>query len=76
MYWNKTTRIESIATVMTSNKWEAIKNNLHINKKDTIPPDNMDKLFKIRHLLSSSLLTKFQSTPIDEQTVPFKGRAV
>ena len=65
MYWNKTTRIERIATVMTCNRWEAIKNHLHFNNNDNIPPDNIDKLFKIRPLLSS-LLTKFQSTPIDE----------
>ena len=80
MYWNNTTRIERIATVMTCNRWEAIKNHLHFNNNDTIPPDNIDKLFKIRPLLSS-LLTKFQSTPIDEhlsldeQIVPFKGKS-
>ena len=51
MYWNKTTRIERIATVMTCNRWEAIKNHLHFNNNDNIPPDNIDKLFKIRPLL-------------------------
>ena len=80
MYWNNTTRIERIATVMTCNRWEAIKNHIHFNNNDTIPPDNIDKLFKIRPLLSS-LLTKFQRTPIDyhlsldEQIVPFKGKS-
>ena len=79
MYWNKSTRFKRIATVMTCNRWEAIKNHLHFNNNDTIPPDNIDKLFKIRPLLSY-LLTKFQSTPIDEhlsldeQIVSFKGK--
>ena len=80
MYWNKTTRIERSSTMMTCNRWEAIKNHLHFNNNDIILPDNIDKLFKIHHLLSS-LLTKFQSTPIDEQLsldeqiVPFKGKS-
>ena len=43
---------------------QRINNNLHFNNNDTIPPDNIDNNFKIRPLLSS-LLTKFQSTPID-----------
>ena len=65
---------------MTCNKWEAIKNNLYFNNNDTMPHDNIDKLFKIRPLLSS-LLPKYQRTPIDEhlsideQIAPFKGKS-
>lgn len=65
------------AMVMSRNRWEAIKSNLHL--RDNNDNINDDKLFKIRPLVDH-LRKTFQELPmqqnvcIDEQMVPFKGR--
>lgn len=84
MCWNNSTRIGAIADVMSRNRWEEIKNNLHFNNNDNMPRPNdpeKDRLFKIRPLIDS-LQTTFKKIPIeesmicvDEQIVPFKGKS-
>ncbi|XP_050714265.1 piggyBac transposable element-derived protein 3-like isoform X2 [Eriocheir sinensis] len=65
------------AMVMSRNRWETIKSNLHI--RDNNDDINNDKLFKVRPMLDH-LRKEFQKLPmqqnicIDEQMVPFKGR--
>jgi len=81
MYWSLNTTVESIAGIMSRQRWEQIKSNLHFNNNDNMPsltnPDR-DKLFKLRPLIDH-LLFKFQAILqdqtlcIDEQMVPFKG---
>lgn len=76
------TRVEKIANVMSRNRREEVKANLHLNNNDNIPrPDdpNRYRLFKIR-LLVDSLQIKYKQIPfersmfcVDEQIVPFKG---
>lgn len=84
MCWNNSTRIGAIADVMSRNRWEEIKNNLHFNNNDNMPRPNdpeKDRLFKIRPLIDS-LQTTFKKIPleesmicVDEQIVPFKGKS-
>ena len=83
MYWAAFTRIQQIADIMTRDRWEAIKQNLHFNNNENMPSmedANRDRLFKIRPLLDH-LLPIYQQLPqqqvlcIDEQMVPFKGRS-
>ena len=65
------------AMVMSRNRWEATKSNLHI--RDNNDDINNDKLFKVRPMLDH-LRMEIQKLPmqqnicIDEQMVPFKGR--
>ena len=84
MYWAAFTRIQQIADIMTRDRWEAIKRNLHFNNNENMPSmedANRDRLFKIRPL-HDHLLPIYQQLPqqqvlcIDEQMVPFKGRSV
>ncbi|XP_024119090.1 piggyBac transposable element-derived protein 3 [Oryzias melastigma] len=77
-YWSNACRVQQVADVMSRDRWEEIKRNLHFC--DNTAPKNDDKLYKIR-LIIDSLLPKFQALPqnqmlcIDEQMVPFKGRS-
>ncbi|XP_046684702.1 piggyBac transposable element-derived protein 4-like [Homalodisca vitripennis] len=85
MYWNGNTRVEKVAHVMSRNRWEELKANLHFNNNDHMPlqnDPNKDRLFKIRPLVDA-LQNKFKNIPIeeqmlcvDEQIVPFKGTSL
>lgn len=51
MYWAQNTRIDKIANVMSRDRWEQIKSNLHCVDNTLMRPindPNRDKLFKIR----------------------------
>lgn len=83
MYWAKNTQVEKVSSVMSRDRWEEIKRNLHCNDNtaQVAPGDpNRDKLFKVRPLIDS-LQVKFRELPktqflcVDEQIVPFKGRS-
>lgn len=83
MYWGRNTRIPQIADVMSRDRWQAIKSNLHLNDNANMPDQadtSRDRLFKIRPLLDL-LLPKFNSIQqaqmlsVDEQMIPFKGRS-
>lgn len=83
MFWGITTRIGHIADVMSVNRWELIKKNVHLNDNSKQPardsPD-YDKLYKIRPLITLlnnrfSALPKGEFLSVDEQIVPFKGRS-
>lgn len=83
LYWAKNTRIDKIANVMSRDRWEQIKSNLHCNDNTQMRPQNdpnKDRLFKIRPLVDS-MQDKFRSIPkyeylcVDEQIVPYKGKS-
>lgn len=81
MYWSRELRVEKVASVMSRDRWQTIKNSLHFNNNDLLEVNaGKDRLFKIRPL-TDNLLPKFQVLPksqmlaVDEQTVPFKGRS-
>ena len=65
MYWAARTRISQVADIMTHDRWETIKKNLHLNNNEDIPSMydtvNHDRLFKIR--THSILLHKYQQLP-------------
>ena len=78
MYWGNETRISQVAGVMSRNRWQAIKTNIHLNDNST-SDQTTDKLIKLRPFLYS-LSNNLQKIPIgekvcvDEQIIPFKGR--
>lgn len=83
MYWAKNTNVEKISSIMSRNRWEVIKRNIHCNDNSNMLPirdPNRDRLFKIRPLVDS-MQAKFQALPkpqmlsVDEQIVPFKGKS-
>ena len=83
MYWKNSCRVPQIADVFSRKRWEDLKKYLHFNDNTFMPAKtdkNGDKLFKIRPLVDK-LVKKFQEIPqqqmlcIDEQIVPYKGRA-
>lgn len=83
MYWAQNTRIDKIANVMSRDRWEQIKSNLHCVDNTLMRPindPNRDKLFKIRPIIDS-FLDKFRALPkdeylcVDEQIVPYKGKS-
>lgn len=84
LYWARQTRVDKVANVMSKNRWQEIKSNLHFNDNTNMPPrsdPDRDRLFKIRPLVDS-LQNKFKQIPIetqmicvDEQTIPFKGKS-
>ncbi|XP_037773143.1 piggyBac transposable element-derived protein 3-like [Penaeus monodon] len=69
---------EQISSVMSRDRWEEIKVNLHLTDNSQIDPN--DKLSKVRPLLEH-LRSKFKEIPmteylcVDEQMVPFKGNS-
>lgn len=76
------TQVEKVADVMSRNRWEELKANIHFNNNDQMPVQNdpnRDKLLNIRPLVDS-LQAKFKEIPIkdsmiclDEQAVLFRG---
>lgn len=82
MYWANDTRIDKIANVMSRNRWEEIKSNIHCNDNTNFNPrdPNRDRLFKVRPLIDF-LQEKFREIPkdqyicVDEQIVPYKGKS-
>jgi uncharacterized protein YajQ (UPF0234 family) len=73
-----TWRKREVADVMSRNRWQAIKTNIHLNDNST-SDQTTDKLFKLRPFLDS-LSNNLQKITIDEkvcvneQIIPFKGR--
>ena len=78
MYWGSETRISQVADVMSKNRWQGIKTNVHLNDNSN-SDHTTDKLFKLRPFLDS-LSNNLQKIPIDEkvcvdeQIIPFKGK--
>ena len=79
MYWGTYTRVNQVADVMSVNRFEQIKSNLHFNDNTKTEVPNNDTLFKVRPLIDSLTTTFSEQTPqeylsIDEQVIPFKGK--
>ncbi|KAL3210703.1 hypothetical protein MRX96_008651 [Rhipicephalus microplus] len=73
--------VEKVAEVMSRDRWQTIKSDLHFNNSDLLQANaGNDRLSEIRPLIDN-LLPKFQIIPksqmlvVDEQIVPFKGRS-
>ena len=79
-YWSTEFNYDKIASIMTINRFERIKNLLHCNDKLSRSKNCGDKLYKIRpvvdHLKNSfSNIVLSENLCIDEQMVPFKGKS-
>nr|XP_037284982.1 piggyBac transposable element-derived protein 3-like [Rhipicephalus microplus] len=81
MYWSREMTVEKVAEVMSRDRWQTIKSDLHFNNNDLLQANaGNDRIFKIRPLIGN-LLPKFQILPksqmleVDEHIVPFKGRS-
>ena len=82
LYWSGKLNCPLVSQVMSRDRWEQIKSNLHFNDNSNYVASkddpNYDKLFKIRPLVTH-LTNKFNEIPkpqrlcVDEQMIPFKG---
>ena len=82
LYWSGKLNCPLESQVMSRDRWEQIKSNLHFNDNSNYVASkddpNYDKLFKIRPLVTH-LTNKFNEIPkpqrlcVDEQMIPFKG---
>ena len=80
MYWSKEFIFEKVAQAISVNRFEQIKNFLHINDNQSCPENCVDKLYKLRPLIDYLKKKFMQIKPmeklcIDEQMVPFKGKS-
>ncbi|VEN56028.1 unnamed protein product, partial [Callosobruchus maculatus] len=80
MFWAKTTRVYSIASVMTRDRYFMIRNHLKVVIDDDISESlrQTDKLWKVRPLLKKIretclALPRANTVAIDEQMIPFTG---
>ena len=83
MYWSQLTRQDSVADVMTINRFEEILSVLHANDNELLKKQGepgYDRLHKVRPLLTMiNAQFKRNAEPekcvsVDEQIIPFKGR--
>ncbi|CAF0781681.1 unnamed protein product [Rotaria sordida] len=83
-YWTNSTRVESIASTMSRDRFLDIKKNLHVvdNTNQLGQNDsNYDRAFKIRPLLNIiknnfRKIQKEEHLCVDEQIIPFKGKSI
>ncbi|XP_067636126.1 piggyBac transposable element-derived protein 3-like [Eurosta solidaginis] len=77
-YWNKQNGVDAVRNVMTVNRYEKIKEYLHMNNNSAYDEENPDRLYKLRPVLNY-LNERFQSIPmqsrlsIDEQICSTKA---
>ncbi|XP_018012718.1 piggyBac transposable element-derived protein 2 isoform X2 [Hyalella azteca] len=80
VHWSSYALSDKISSIMSHERWKAIKNSLHLGDNSKLDPTT-DKLAKVR-LLVDHLREKFQNLPkeehlcVDEQSVPFKGSSM
>ena len=82
LHWNTKLRNETVARVMSRNRFQEVLSNLHMADNDIQPKrgePNHDALFKIRQLINI-LTTNFEEhaeteevMSVDEMMVPYKG---
>ncbi|CAF1094970.1 unnamed protein product [Rotaria sp. Silwood1] len=83
-FWMNTTRVESIASVMSRDRFLQIKRNLHVVDNSNqlfINDPNFDRAHKVRPLLNIvkenfRKIPKEENLSADEQIIPFKGRSI
>lgn len=81
-YWSTSPDlgVKLISNAMPRNTFEKILVNLHCNDNKSLPPNNKDKLFKLRPIiekLNVSFKNNFFGTreiSVDESMIKFKGR--
>jgi hypothetical protein len=83
-FWMNTTRVESISSAMSRDRFLQIKQYIHVvdnaNQFNTHDP-NFDRAHKVRPLLNIikenfRKIPKEEKLSADEQMIPFKGRSI
>ncbi|CAM4740376.1 unnamed protein product [Rotaria magnacalcarata] len=83
-FWMNTTRVESISSTMSRDRFLEIRKYLHVvdnsNQLDRNDPD-YDRAHKVRPLLNIvknnfRKIEKEEKLSVDEQIIPFKGRSI
>ena len=83
-FWTGSTRVESIASVMSRDRFLEIKKWLHVvdntDRPDSNDP-NYDRAYKVRPLLNIvkenfRRIPKEEHLSVDEQIIPFKGKSI
>ncbi|CAF1258417.1 unnamed protein product [Rotaria sordida] len=83
-FWMNTTRVESITSAMSRDRFLQIKRNIHVfdntNQLDSNDP-NFDRAYKVLPLLNivkenSRKIPKEEKLSADEQIILFKGRSI
>lgn len=82
MYWAQETRFPPIADIMSRNRFDKLRNCIHLNNNDNVKPRediNYDKLFKVRPFIDAlksnfSKIEPEENHSVDEMMIPFKGR--
>ena len=81
LHWSKVYHNDNVADVMSRDRWEEIKRNIHFNDNSlqlTRDDENFERMFEIRPFVEH-LQKKVQRIPkseylcVDEQIVPYKG---
>ncbi|KAF5281761.1 hypothetical protein FQR65_LT14556 [Abscondita terminalis] len=83
MYWAESSRYSPIADIMSRNRFDKLRNFLHLNDNSQLNTRNdpeYDKLFKIRPIIEAIRANLRKIEPeehnsIDEIIIPFKGRS-
>ncbi|CAF3388467.1 unnamed protein product [Rotaria socialis] len=83
-FWMNTTRVESISSVMSRDRFLEIKKYVHVvdNSKQLNRNDpNFDRAHKLRPLLNIVKenfikIDKEEKLSVDEQIIPFKGKSI
>ncbi|CAF3396410.1 unnamed protein product [Rotaria sp. Silwood2] len=83
-FWMNTSRVESISSVMSRDRFLEIKKYLHVvdNSKQLNRTDpNFDRAHKVRPLLNIVKenfreIEKEEKLSVDEQIIPFKGKSI
>lgn len=84
LFWSGTTRVESVSSVMSRDRFLEIKQSLHVVDNsiqvDRTDP-NFDRAHKVRPLLNIikenfRMIPKEEKLSVDEQIIPFKGKSI
>ncbi|KAJ8927228.1 hypothetical protein NQ314_020350 [Rhamnusium bicolor] len=83
MYWGEATRYSPIADTMSRNRFDKLRNFLHLNDNSKMNPHNdpkYNKLFKVRSIIDSvranfATIEAEEHNCVDEIIIPFKGRS-
>ena len=82
-YWNTDPdlSVPFVSSVMPHNRFLQLLSNIHVNDNNSMPPNNTDKLFKLRPLIDKlnnnfmMLYNVSRRVSIDERMILFKGRS-
>ncbi|XP_049780478.1 piggyBac transposable element-derived protein 2-like [Schistocerca cancellata] len=80
MYWAEATRFSPIADSMPRNRFDKLRNYLHVNEMKRREDPDYDKLFKVRPFVDKikqgfSIIEPEEYHSVDELIIPFKGNS-